>query len=88
MLDKNQRATINFEKMIAEVKNDDGTIKQIPVRRTEKNKRERPNANLRQSTGIEKRYDDKLKLLNSKDLEWLAWNWRLVYNQKMFTTKK
>lgn len=31
---------------------------------------------------------DKLQLINKKDLEWLAWNWRLVYNQTLFKTKR
>ena len=32
--------------------------------------------------------NDKLKLINPKDLEWLAWNWRIWNNQNMFKSRR
>ena len=31
--------------------------------------------------------EDKLSLLNPKDLEWLAWNWRAWNNQRLFRSR-
>ena len=31
---------------------------------------------------------DRLNLFNSKDLEWLAWNWRQMMTEKMFQSRK
>ena len=32
--------------------------------------------------------EDRLNLLNSKDLEWLAWNWRLKMYEETFSSRK
>lgn len=29
-----------------------------------------------------------MKLFNSKDLEWLAWNWRLLKNMEQFDSRR
>lgn len=56
----------------------------IEIQRTENNTRQRPNAGQRYVTNGANEDDNsqnKLKLINSKDLEWLAWNWRLRMNE-------
>lgn len=44
MFESKERATVYFDRMVAEIKNKDGSVKEIPIRRTEKNERNRPNA--------------------------------------------
>lgn len=47
--------------------------------RTIENQKLRPNSELRfqKNDGLCKE-EDKLRLFNAKDLEWLAWNWRIM----------
>ena len=71
--------TINFKKMTAECFSSDGTLSIFKIKRTDLNKRQRPNAEKRfQSYQGVTAHEDKLKLINWKDLEWLAWNWRIM----------
>ena len=65
--------------MRAELQTKDGEVEQsIPIKRSSKNTRVRPESSARftGSEGVTSQADE-LKLLNFKDLEWLAWNWRL-----------
>ena len=72
--------SINFKKMVAECKKDDGTYKHISIKRTMSNTRQRPNPEQRYQVnqGLSD-LQDKLQLVNQKDLEWLAWNWRIIF---------
>ena len=50
--------------------------------------RQRPNGSNRHQDGSDLDDDrDKLGLVNQKDLEWLAWNWRLMNDQKKFGSR-
>ena len=82
-------ATIRFDKMAAEVKLEDGTTKLIKINRKKTNKRMRPNPEERfRELGNEVANLDVLNLINSKDLEWMAWNWRTMNFQLNFFSRK
>ena len=66
--------------MVGEKKNMDGSFTVIQICRTNNNARKRPNPEKRYGFQTRSEMDDKLGLLASKDLEWLAWNWRLMLN--------
>ena len=53
------------------------------------NHRNRPNAEKRQKTTIVNQdTSDKLGIINyNKDLEWLAWNWRMMNNENEFNNR-
>ena len=87
MLADKSRATVDFERMVAVVKNNGITKREIKVRRTENNKRSRPNPEERSGFCKNDFVNDEFNLLNNKDLEWLAWNWRLLHNQNMFQNR-
>lgn len=75
--------------MIAYVRNDDGYISNIRIKRTESNQKHRPQPNNRFQTNLTTQIDDNtLDLFNMKDLEWLAWNWRALINEKKFSSRK
>ena len=85
---KIKMGTVNFHKMVVEIKIGQ-MVEETPIRRTENNKRERPDPETRhQENSIVADKEDKLKLLNPKDLEWLAWNWRAWLNQKSYTSRR
>ena len=70
---------IKFQTMVAWTKDELGNLIKIQIKRTEKNIRKRPNAESRfQGSQEASGQLDALNLVNLKDLEWLAWNWRLV----------
>ena len=72
-------AIVKLDKMVAEVKLDDGSIKLIKINRKKINKRMRPNPEERfREQGNEVANLDGLNLINAKDLEWMAWNWRAM----------
>ena len=88
---EDRRAMVNFDEMVAHYKNrENGTVTKVEIRRSDNNDRKRPNGEHRHSIMSTDDISDldKLKLLNSKDLEWLAWNWRIIYNQSMFSCKR
>lgn len=67
----------------------DKSVEEIPFKRTESNERARPDSSKRhQDEIVSSKDDNELNLFNSKDLEWLAWNWRAWYNQKNFKTRR
>ena len=79
--------TINFDRMTAEKKGN-GVSRVFGLVRTQDNVRERPNGQNRHQDGSDLDEDrDKLGLINQKDLEWLAWNWRLMNDQKKFGSR-
>ena len=81
--------TIQFDKMVAVTKDTLGNLTTFKINRTEKNVRQRPNAEKRFQGSQEASGDaDRLNLLNLKDLEWLAWNWRLKKQAEMFASRK
>ena len=59
------------------------------ILRTENKNRQRPDPESRfvdqESVDM---HMDQLKLLNPKDLEWLAWNWRAWNNQRIFSLRR
>ena len=74
------RATIIFDRMVAIIKNNGTVVREVKVRRSVNNKRQRPNPEVRLGQGSDSHANSQLNLLNNKDLEWLAWNWRLQQN--------
>ena len=75
--------------MMAVAKDMHGIITTFKIKRTEKNVRQRPNAEKRFQGSQEASGEaDRLNLLNLKDLEWLAWNWRLEKQAEMFGSRK
>ena len=75
--------------MILESLGEDQEKTIIPIRRTETNTRKRPSGDTRYySINDLNPETDRLNLLNAKDLEWLAWNWRLNMQQEIFGTRK
>ena len=67
---------IDFKRMVA-VKIKDGVKTEFKVMRTINNNRQRPDAEKRhEDHDDQNRFLDKFRMINSKDLEWLAWNWR------------
>ena len=67
-------------------------MKVFKIRRTDNNKRVRPNAERRHLGSLnglgDSSQDNRLNLINMKDLEWLAWNWRLKHYEEVFTSRK
>lgn len=75
--------------MIIEKRLKDGTIEKVQIERANQNIRERPDGKNRHAEIAEKHKNfDSLRLLNSKDLEWLAWNWRAYKNDMKFKSRK
>ena len=59
------------------VKIKDGVKTELKIIRTINNKRQRPNAEKRhEDQDDQNSFQDKFGMINSKDLEWLAWNCR------------
>ena len=80
---------IKYQTMVAWTKDELGNLIKIQIKRTEKNTRQRPNAEKRFQGSEEVSSEaDRLNLLNLKDLEWLAWNWRLEKQADMFGSRK
>ena len=79
---------IHFDQMNVE-KELNGQKTVLKIRRTENRNRQRPNAEERHGDeDFVSRLGYKLGLINPKDLEWLAWNWRSWNNQKMFKSRR
>ena len=79
---------IDFVKLTIRKKQSDGTVKKWKIQRTKYNNRRRPDADARHHyDGVGQKIEDKFGLFNNKDLEWLAWNWRIHYNMDLFETK-
>lgn len=75
--------------MTAERVNKDGQLIIVSISRTENKNRKRPDAKNRHNyNGTIENENDRLGLINNKNLEWLAWNWRLVNDQRKFTTRR
>lgn len=75
--------------MTAERVNKDGQLIVVSISRTENKNRKRPDAEKRHiNNGTIKKENDRLGLINNKNLEWLSWNWRLVNDQRKFTTRR
>ena len=76
------RATINFQKMEAECETPEGISYEVKIVRTTNNQRSRANPEKRFSDdkGVGG-FEDRLNLVNQKDIEWLAWNWRIMDKQ-------
>ena len=75
--------------MVIEKETREGIVEQTTIRRTDDNKRSRPDAEKRQELSHSNDLNhDKLNLINNKDLEWLAWNWRAWINQKKFKSRR
>ena len=68
--------------MIAECVTPEGISYGVKIVRTTNNERSRANPEKRFSDnkGVGE-FEDILNLLNQKDLEWLAWNWRIMDKQ-------
>lgn len=49
---------------------------EIQIQRTDNNKRKRPDAHHRHGNNILNRSSTNLKLVDIRDFEWLAWNYR------------
>ena len=80
---------IKFDKMIAYVRNDEGFIENVRIKRTDGNQKYRPQPNNRFHANVQTSINDnKLDLFNMKDLEWLAWNWRAMINEKKYASRK
>ena len=74
--------------MVAWTKDEQNNFIKIQIKRTEKNVRNRPNAEKRfQGSQEAESQSDRLNLMNMKDLEWLAWNWRLKKQADMFDSR-
>ena len=57
--------------------------------RTKKNERERPDGDERHNSTKAIRWEgDDLKLLNPKEFEWLAWNYRAFINTIRFKSRR
>ena len=71
--------TINFQKMITECLTPEGISYEVKIERTTNNERSRANPEKRFSDdkGVGG-FEDRLNLVNQKDIEWLAWNWRIM----------
>lgn len=81
--------TINYHKMVSERKRKDGTVQVVQIKRTDNKNRLREDSD-RMSGNITVVTSDKnnLNLINSKHLEWLAWNWRAWNNQNQFKNRR
>ena len=67
---------VNFDKMVVESKNNNGSINEIRIMRTVNNERERPDGDERHNSAKAIRWEkDDLKLMNPKNFEWLGWNY-------------
>ena len=79
--------TIHFGRMVAE-KNLKGAMRVLKIMRTENKNRKRPNATSRHADADQSSQQiDALQLINPKDLEWLAWNWRGWNNLQTFNSR-
>ena len=80
---------INFSQMTAKSTQKNGAVEEHNILRTENKNRKRAKGSKRHKDYAQDLdTSDVLKLLNNKDLEWLAWNWRGWNNQKMFGSRR
>ena len=80
---------VNFNKMVVERETEDGLQFETAIKRTETNKRERPDADDRFGSNQEvSRESRDLNLYNFKDFEWIAWNYRAWINQTKYSSRK
>ena len=80
--------TVDYEEMTV-TKYVDGADRIFKIKRTDNKNRGRPNASERFiSYNASNDKFDKLGLINSKDLEWIAWNWRAWNNTTWFNSRK
>lgn len=61
---------------------------EIPIERTDNKNRERPDANQRHSNNMNHKAKFNLELVDYRDFEWLAWNYRTYKSQIKFRSKK
>lgn len=58
------------------------------IQRTDNKNRERPDAHQRHSTSTLGQSNSNLNLVDFRDIEWLAWNYRTHKSQTKFESKK
>ena len=61
---------------------------ETPIFRTEDNKRERPDADQRHATNTQSQSNSNLDLVDLRDFEWLAWNYRTQKSETKFESRK
>ena len=75
--------------MKAEATKKSGQIIVHNIMRTQNNNRLRPDGSERyRYVDEQSESNDKLNLINKKDLEWLAWNWRAWNNMTKYKDRK
>jgi len=60
----------------------------IPIERTDNKNRERPDAHHRHGISSQNKSNSNLTLVDKRDFEWLAWNYRTYKSETKFVSKK
>ena len=72
---------VHFDRNVVVNLNNQGETR---IERTDNKVRERPNAHQRHSTNMLLEPNSNMKLVDSRNFEWLAWNYRMHKNEHQY----
>jgi len=77
-----------FERGVVVMQTKEGREIEIPIERTDNKNRERPDAHHRHGTKLLNEADSDLGLVDLRDFEWMAWNYRTYKSSNKFKSKE
>lgn len=82
-----QKGLVDFERNVVVTQSENVKI-ETTIQRTDNKDRQRADANQRHGSNVLAEFDSNMNLVDLRDFEWLAWNYRTFKMQTNFKSKQ